>query len=130
MDVFDGGGDRYTVTFEGQVTKEKAVRLLDIVELLGGMPVVNKTPELSYASKFERLQMIICKHFPLVWFSSSDVQAVFKNELKEEISLSTVSMYLSRLAVRGILSKNAEGGRRYYKITTGVEQLAPGSYRK
>src|SRR4030065_1447204 len=118
VDVFDGGGNRYTVTFEGQVTREKAVRLLDIVELLGGMPTGNNDHELSEASKFDRVQRITEKHFPLVWFSSSDVQAVFENELKEGISLSTVGTYLSRLATRGILAKNGEGGRRHYRSVT------------
>ena len=130
VDVFDGGGNRYTVTFEGQVTREKAIRLLDIVELLGGMPAVNHDHELSDASKFDRVQMIIEKHFPVVWFSSSDVKAVFKTELKENISLSTVSTYLSRMVARGILAKNGEGGRRHYRLATGMPQVALSSYRK
>jgi hypothetical protein len=45
VEVFDGSGNRYTVTFEGYVTREKAIRLLDIVELLGGIPE-EENPEL------------------------------------------------------------------------------------
>ncbi|MQY62308.1 hypothetical protein GH146_03345 [archaeon] len=35
VEIFNNG-DRYTITFEGQVTRDKALRLLDLVELLGG----------------------------------------------------------------------------------------------
>ena len=67
VEVFDGSGNRYTVTFEGQVTREKALRLLDLIELLGGMPGVN--PELggtsSETSKFEKVRLIVQRRFPI-----------------------------------------------------------------
>ena len=40
VEIFNDG-NRYTITFEGQVTRDKALRLLDLVELLGGMSTVN-----------------------------------------------------------------------------------------
>ena len=36
VELFDNEGNRYTVAFEGQITRDKALRLLDLVELLGG----------------------------------------------------------------------------------------------
>ena len=38
VELFDSDGNRYTIAFEGQVTRDKALRLLDLVELLGGAP--------------------------------------------------------------------------------------------
>ena len=38
VELFDNDGNRYTIAFEGQVTRDKALRLLDLVELLGGVP--------------------------------------------------------------------------------------------
>ena len=130
VDVFDGSGNRYTVTFEGQVTREKAVRLLDIVELLGGMPDMDRAFERSDTSKFDRVQLVIEKHFPMVWFSSRDVQSVFESELKEPISLSTVSTYLARMVDRGLLAKSGTSNRWRYRITPGISQVALNSYRK
>ena len=43
VELFDSEGNRYTVAFEGQITRDKALRLLDLVELLGGMPGENPT---------------------------------------------------------------------------------------
>jgi hypothetical protein len=126
VEVFDGNGNRYTITFEGQVTREKALRLLDIVELLGGMPGVNSegVPPLSTSSKMNKILSLVEKHFPIIWFSSKDVQLMYEQELKEPITLSTVSTYLSRLAERGILSKSGSSNNWRYRVVTRVTHTA------
>jgi len=124
VEVFDGKGNRYTITFEGQVTREKALRLLDLVELLGGMPAGN--PEWNRAasdlSKFDRVRLLIDRSFPIVWFSSRDVQSAYEQEFKEPISLSTVSTYLSRMADRGALAKNGMANSWRYRAMTKISQ--------
>jgi len=127
VEVFDGGGNRYTITFEGQVTRKKALHLLDIIELLGGMPgEINpgENQTISDMSKQDRVQHLVGRNFPIVWFSSRDVQILYEKELKEPIGLSTVSTYLSRMADRGILAKSRESSKRRYKIITQIAQEA------
>jgi len=120
VEVFDGNGNRYTVTFEGHITREKAVRLLDLVELLGGIPGGNLGLEdtVSRLSKFDRIRQVVEKHFPIVWFTSRDVQSMYEQEFKEPLSLSTVSTYLSRMADRGTLAESGMSYRRRYKSVT------------
>jgi len=122
VEVFDGDGNRYTVTFEGHVTRDKALRLLDMVELLGGVPRAGSELDIgnSELSKFERVRYIVKENFPVVWFSSRDVQSLYEQKLKEPISLSTVSTYLSRMADRGVLAKNEMSNRRRYRIVTEI----------
>lgn len=124
VEVFDGGGNRYTITFDGQVTREKALRLLDIVELLGGMPGVNpgESQTISDMSKLDKVRFFVGRNFPIVWFSSKDVQNLYEKELKEPISLSTISTYLSRMADRGILAKNNASNKIRYRIITQIAQ--------
>jgi hypothetical protein len=131
VEVFDGGGNRYTITFEGNVTREKALRLLDLIELLGGMPSVNPNLEetASAHSKFEKLRSMLEKHFPIVWFSSKDAQLVYEQQFKEPISLSTASTYLSRMADRGVLTKSGASNRRRYRTTTRISQSTLSSMR-
>jgi len=126
VEVFDGGGNRYSITFEGQVTREKALRLLEIVELLGGMPGVNpnESHTISDHSKQDKVHLLVERNFPIVWFSSKDVQNLYEKELKEPISLSTVSTYLSRMANRGILAKSNASNKRRYRIITQMAQGA------
>jgi len=126
VELFDSEGNRYTIAFEGQITRDKAVRLLDLVELLGGMPGENATPGISGAtagkssSRFEKVRSVIQKSFPLVWFSSRDVQSVYEQELKEPVSLSTVSTYLARMANRGLLLRAGESNKLKYKVAPQV----------
>jgi hypothetical protein len=126
VEVFDGGGNRYTITFEGQVTRDKALRLLDIVELLGGMPGVNTrgNQTISELSKLDRLRFIVEKNFPMVWFSSKDAQKLYEKELKEPIKLSTISTYLSRMVNRGILTSNNTSKKIQYRMVTQIIQDA------
>jgi len=126
VEVFDGGGNRYSITFEGHVTREKALRLLEIIELLGGMPGVNtsESQTISNPSKQDKVRLIVTRNFPIVWFSSKDVQNLYEQELKEPISLSTVSTYLSRMADRGVLTKSSASNKKRYRMITQMAQDA------
>ena len=128
VELFDNEGNRYTVSFEGQITRDKALRLLDLVELLGGMPneSASQKPESlmtgALLSRFDRLRSVIQKNFPLVWFSSRDIQSVYEQELKEPISLSTVSTYLSRMSGKGCLLRTGESNNLRYKTVSTITQ--------
>ena len=121
VEIFNGG-DRYTITFEGQITRDKALRLLDLVELLGGMPVVNPetTRPTSEISKIEKVRLAAEKNFPVGWFSSKELQTIYEKQFNEPISLSTASTYLSRLADRGFFIKKGVSNHLLYRIMTAV----------
>src|SRR4030043_576349 len=129
VELFDSDGNRYTIAFEGQVTRDKALRLLDLVELLGGAPGENPTvtnspamPNNSPLSRFEKVQAVIQKNFPLIWFSSKDIQSVYEQELKEPVGLSTVSTYLSRMASKGMLLRTGGQNSLKYKTAPSISQ--------
>jgi hypothetical protein len=128
VELFDSEGNRYTVAFEGQITRDKALRLLDLVELLGGMPGENPTSvtgnvqTVNGSSRVDKVRSLVQKSFPLVWFSSKDIQSFYEQELKEPIGLSTVSTYLSRMASKGFLLRNGGPNNLKYKISTATPQ--------
>ena len=130
MELFDSDGNRYTIAFEGQVTRDKALRLLDLVELLGGAP--SEGPAVSQgaglpnrvSSRFEKVQLVIQKSFPLIWFSSKDIQSIYEQELKEPVSLSTVSTYLSRMTSKGMLLRTGGPNNLKYKTAPNIPQAA------
>lgn len=121
VELFDGEGNKYTVAFEGQMTREKAVRLLDLVELLGGMsPGSPRAGAVSEAagvglSKYDKVRTLIQRSFPLVWFSSREVQTAYEQEFKEPLTLSTAATYLARMSSRGILTKTGPPNSLKYK---------------
>ena len=124
VELFDNEGNRYTIAFEGQITRDKAIRLLDLVELLGGMPGETNNNQSSNLvtrnnlSRFDKAKLIIQKRFPLIWFSSKEIQSIYEQELKEPISLSTVSTYLSRMTKRGILIRSGQSHNLKYKMVS------------
>jgi len=128
VELFDSDGNRYTIAFEGQVTRDKALRLLDLVELLGGVPGESSTVSTATAvpnrvlSRFEKVQHVIQKNFPLIWFSSKDIQSVYEQELKEPVSLSTVSTYLSRMTAKGMLMRTGGPNNLKYKTAPNISQ--------
>ena len=129
IELFDSDGNRYTIAFEGDVTRDKALRLLDLVELLGGAPSEGTSiasggslPNRSL-SRFDKVQLVIQKSFPLIWFSSKDIQSVYEQELKEPVSLSTVSTYLSRMTGKGILLRTGGPNNLKYKTANLSQEI-------
>jgi hypothetical protein len=123
VEIFNDG-DRYTITFEGQVTRDKALRLLDLVELLGGMPNVNSESSrpISEIPKIEKVRLAAEKNFPVGWFSSTDLQSAYEKQFNEPIRLSTASTYLSRLADRGFFIKKGASNQLRYRIMTAISK--------
>jgi hypothetical protein len=123
FEIFNNG-DRYTITFEGHVTREKALRILDLVELLGGMPGVNAQAERSASElpKIDKVRLVAEKSFPMGWFSSKELQLAYEKQFNEPIRLSTASTYLSRLADRGFFMKKNASNQLRYRIMTAISK--------
>jgi len=119
VEVYDESGNRYTIMLEGKVSRKNVLKILDIVELLGGIH-----EETSFISsekgltKFEKIRSIIENNFSSSWFSAKDVQSEYENSTGEHISLSTVSTYLSRLSNQGLLVKQKISNRIRYRLIT------------
>lgn len=129
VELFDNEGNRYTIVFEGQVTRDKALRLLDLVELMGGIPVSENNPGASENAignnipKFAKVQMCLQRNFPAVWFSSKDAQLAYEQEFKEPISLSTVATYLARMANKGYLLKAGASNKLKYRLASNLQPV-------
>ena len=130
VELFDSDGNRYSISFEGQITRDKALRLLDLVELLGGVPPsgngqnVSSVPANIELSQFDKVRSVVQKHFPLVWFSSRELQSVFEQEFKEPITLSTAATYLARMAAKGFVLKSGPPNSLKYKAATTFARAA------
>ncbi len=136
VEVFDSDGNRYSISFEGRVTRDKALRLLEMVELLGGIPSTGANSAANIAgnqeqwSKYDKVKMVIQKHFPVLWFTSREVQSTFEQELKEPIGISTVATYLSRMAAKGFLVRSGTANSLKYKVTQASVQVSVGQRLK
>jgi len=125
VEVYDEEGNKYAISFEGRVTRDKALKILDLVDLLSGLP---ETPPLSHEkfnnlSKMDRVKMIVEKYFSLSWFTTRDVQLMYEKEYNTPISLSTVSTYLTRMVNSGILINERNGRNRRFKINANIIKI-------
>jgi hypothetical protein len=115
VDVTDGEGNKLSISFQGKITREKLLQLLDFVELLGGVPPGGPL-DLSTLSKFEKLKLIVESKFPVGWFTSQDAMIVYEDTYDEPMRLSTVSTYLSRLARKRVLQRGGTLAGRTYRL--------------
>jgi len=133
VELLDNEGNRYAITFEGQVTRDKALRLLELVELLGGGPVPSEavTPQFdqpsSGCSKYTKVSTLVSRHFPMVWFSSRELQLAYEQEFKQPISLSTVATYLARMTSRRLLTRTGASNNLKYKLALNVPEITANS---
>lgn len=119
VEVYDESGNRYTISFEGRVTRDKVQKIFDMVELLGGIPTLESAGNYHQnVSKMDKILFLVKKNFPVVWFSAKEVQEAYEREINEPISLSAISTYLSRLAERGILVKTKNGARVLFRLVS------------
>lgn len=125
VDVSDEEGNHYTITFEGNVTRKKALCMLDIVELLGGVHSKEELKnDVASVSKFDMAKSVIRRRFPIVWFSSKEVHRAYEEETGKSISLSTISTYLARMAKRGILRRRGAHHALEYRVISQPTQNA------
>jgi hypothetical protein len=118
--LYDSDGNRLTISLEGNVSREKVLQILDLLEIMGGLSTSppssgfgDKQPD---TTKLERIKGMIKEHFSIGWFSSKDLQLAYEEAWKEPIALSTVSTYLQRLSEGGFLMKSGSRTARRYKM--------------
>lgn len=114
VDISDKQGNKFTVTFEGKITRHKILQLFDMIEILGGIESSNEVGGFfPNQSKFDKVSKLIQEHYPTRWVSSKDVKSTYYEIYGESIGLSTVSTYLNRLSKRGKLQKSGSSQKRY-----------------
>ena len=116
LEFYDDEGVRHAITIDGQITREKVGKLLDLVEVMAGTPRATASALSVSPRKFDRLASTIITELKGTSFTATEAKKAFESSFSEKIPISTVSTYLSRLADRGILDR-AEAGRTVsYKV--------------
>ncbi len=103
---FDDGNDgSYTITLEGSMSRDKVLKIIDMVELLGGKEEQEESIQLSKDTSFGKLYQLIENNFPLGSFTSTDILEAYEDEYRRPVRLSTISTYLSRLQQKHLLTR-------------------------
>jgi len=102
----DEEGGKYRISMEGSLSRDKVLKIVDMVEMIGGKSEVNQQTAFSRDTTFGRLYTLIEKKFTFGSFTSTDILEAYEDEYNIPIRLSTISTYLQRLTEKGLLSRN------------------------
>ena len=113
IDLEDSDGAKYNFSLEGNVTREK---MLKIFELMNLMNIEEPEATTQLDSIGAKIWNVIDKNFPIGKFTSSMILEKYEDEYEEPIKLSVISTYLSRFAVKGRVAREKQGKEWAYQI--------------
>lgn len=113
IDLEDADGAKYNFSLEGNVTREK---MLKIFELMNLMNIEEPEAGAQLDSIGAKIWNVIDKNFPIGKFTSSMILEKYEDEYEEPIKLSVISTYLSRFAVKGRVAREKQGKEWSYQI--------------
>lgn len=113
IDLEDSDGAKYNFSLEGNVTREK---MLKIFELMNLMNIEEPEGSAQLDTVGAKIWNIIDKNFPIGKFTSSMILEKYEDEYEEPIKLSVISTYLSRFAVKGKVAREKNGKEWAYQI--------------
>ncbi|HEY1211844.1 MAG TPA: hypothetical protein VGE82_02765, partial [Nitrososphaera sp.] len=113
IELEDAEGSKYNLSLEGNISKDKIMKIVEFMDLLNIESNVNsesgsydnKTP----ASVGDRIWSLIESKFPYGGFTSTDILELYEDQYNEPIKLSIISTYLSRYSERGRLGRTRQG---------------------
>jgi hypothetical protein len=120
----DESGTKYSLAVEGRLSREKVMKLMDLMDMVEASPEVNQ-PKADESTTFGRVLKIIQESYLAKEFSSADVARDYENLHGELIGLSTISTYLSRLTERGYLARQRFGASWVYRMVHLKQDQVP-----
>ena len=120
IDMEDSDGARYDIKLEGNVTRDKVLKIFEMMDL---MNIEEEQEATSIDSVGAKIWHIVDKYFPMGKFTSSDILEKFEDEYNEPVKLSIISTYLSRFSTKGKIDRVRTGREwTYQTIKLGQKQ--------
>jgi len=112
IDMEDADGAKYDIKLEGNVTREKVLKIFEMMDLMN-IEQGPETPNLN--SIGGKIWGVIDKHFPVGKFTSNEILEKYEDEYDEPIKLSVVSTYLSRFTSKDKIERSKKGREWAYQ---------------
>jgi len=112
IDMEDTDGAHYDIKLEGNVTREKVLKIFEMMDLMNIEEEQETTNMDSIGSK---IWHIIDKFFPISKFTSTNILEKYEDEYNEPVKLSIISTYLSRFSTKGKIGRIRTGREWTYQ---------------
>ena len=124
IELEDAEGSRYNLSLEGNISKDKIMKIVEFMDLLNvepnessGSEIYGNSNRSTPASVGDRIWNLIEGKFPYGSFTSTDILELYEDQYNEPIKLSIISTYLSRYSERSRLIRTRQGKEWIYKMT-------------
>ena len=108
----DADGARYDIKLEGNVTREKVLKIFEMMDL---MNIEEENESTNIDSVGSKIWHIIDKFFPMGKFTSTNILEKYEDEFNEPVKLSVISTYLSRFSTKGKVERTRTGREWTYQ---------------
>ena len=112
IDMEDTDGARYDIKLEGNVTREKVLKIFEMMDLMNIEEEQETTNMDAIGSK---IWHIVDKFFPMGKFTSTNILEKYEDEYNEPVKLSIISTYLSRFSTKGKMDRIRTGREWTYQ---------------
>jgi hypothetical protein len=112
IDMEDSDGARYDIKLEGNVTREKVLKIFEMMDL---MNIEEEQGPTNLDSTGAKIWHIVDKFFPMGKFTSTNILEKYEDEYNEPVKLSIISTYLSRFSTKGKIDRTRTGREWTYQ---------------
>jgi len=118
IDMEDSDGARYDIKIEGNVTRDKVLKIFEMMDL---MNIEEEQEPINMDSTGSKIWHIVDKFFPMGKFTSTNILEKYEDEFNEPVKLSVISTYLSRFSSKGRIDR-VRTGREWTYQTIKISQ--------
>ena len=122
IDVTDKDGTKVDIKLEGNVTREKVLKIFELMELANIEEPSTTTPNMNTVGG--KIWAIVDKYFPTGKFTSSDILEKYEDEYNEPIKLSIISTYLARFTSKNKTERARKGREWAYQALRMPQKAA------
>ena len=125
IDMEDTDGAKYDIKLEGNVTRDKVLKIFEMMNLLN---IEDGPNGANLSSVGAKIWNVVDKHFPIGKFTSSEIQEKYEDEYNIPIKLSVVSTYLSRYNSKGKIDRSKSGRAWAYQTIKTTQKSSESGY--
>jgi len=118
IDMEDSDGARYDIKIEGNVTRDKVLKIFEMMDL---MNIEEEQETINMDSVGSKIWHIVDKFFPMGKFTSTNILEKYEDEFNEPVKLSVISTYLSRFSSKDRIDR-VRTGREWTYQTIKISQ--------
>jgi len=118
IDMEDSDGARYDIKIEGNVTRDKVLKIFEMMDL---MNIEEEQEATNMDSVGSKIWHVVDKFFPVGKFTSTNILEKYEDEFNEPVKLSVISTYLSRFSSKGRIDR-VRTGREWTYQTIKISQ--------